>query len=49
MKEQKEYKITVRLNETQHNVLQKIIDEGKAKSISTALQYLLNQHALFDK
>lgn len=46
MKENKEYKITVRLNETQYSILQKIIDDGKAKNQSTALQYLLNTLAI---
>ncbi len=46
MKENKEYKVSARLNELQHNVLQSIIDEGKAKSMSTALQYLLNQQVI---
>ncbi|HEF0074904.1 TPA: hypothetical protein R8G76_000119 [Citrobacter youngae] len=46
MKENKEYKITVRLNELQHGVLQDVINEGKAKTVSSALQYLLNQKVI---
>lgn len=40
--------IGVRLNESQMEVLQKIISEGKATSISTAIQYLINQWAVFN-
>lgn len=46
MKEQKTLGVGVRLNNTQHEALQKIINDGKANSISGAIQYLINQHII---
>lgn len=42
MKENKESKITARITDTQHSYIQRLIDEGKAKSPSAAIQYLIN-------
>ncbi|WP_181574074.1 hypothetical protein [Enterobacter sp. 148H3] len=42
MKEQKTRGVGVRLNGTQEAFLQKLISEGKAKSVSSAIQYLIN-------
>ncbi|WP_185874207.1 hypothetical protein [Enterobacter asburiae] len=42
MKENKTRGVGVRLNETQEAYLQKIITDGKAKTISSAIQYLIN-------
>ncbi|EPJ5332947.1 TPA: hypothetical protein ACJJXW_001537 [Enterobacter cloacae] len=42
MKEQKTRGVGVRLNETQEAHLQKLISDGKAKTISSAIQYLIN-------
>lgn len=42
MKENKTRGVGVRLNGTQEAFLQKLISEGKAKSVSSAIQYLIN-------
>ncbi|WP_210450870.1 hypothetical protein [Pantoea ananatis] len=42
MKENKESKITARISETQNQFIKKLIDEGKAKTPSAAIQYLIN-------
>lgn len=42
MKEKKSVSVGVRLNETQAAHIQKLVDDGKAKSISSAIQYLIN-------
>lgn len=42
MKENKTCGVGVRLNGTQEAFLQKLISEGKAKSVSNAIQYLIN-------
>ncbi|MGS4241713.1 hypothetical protein [Serratia marcescens] len=42
----KENKITVRLNDTQYALIQQLIDEGKAKTPSAALQLILNKLAI---
>lgn len=47
-KDVKNKSIGVRLNESQMEVLQKIKNEGKATSISTAIQYLINQWAILN-
>lgn len=38
--------VGVRINETQMAVLKKLIADGKAKNVSTAIQYLINQYAV---
>ncbi|WP_413504119.1 hypothetical protein [Serratia grimesii] len=43
---EKNKQVNVRLNETQMQYLQKIVDAGKAKSQSGALVYLINQYAI---
>ncbi|CAH3621166.1 TPA: hypothetical protein ACPYV3_002829 [Citrobacter freundii] len=47
--ENKEYKVSARLNEEQHKVLQDIVDSGKAKTTGKALQYLLSQYSILGK
>lgn len=42
MKENTTCGVGVRLNGTQEAFLQKLISEGKAKSVSNAIQYLIN-------
>lgn len=43
-KEQKTVSIGLCITETQSNAIQKLlIDTGKAKTISSAIQYLINQ------
>lgn len=41
-KEKKDYKISVRLNQTQSDVLKKLIEEGTCKTDSAAIQYIIN-------
>lgn len=43
---EKNKQVNVRLNETQMQYLQQIVDAGKAKSQSGALVYLINQYAI---
>jgi hypothetical protein len=38
----KDYRYTVRLTETQNAAVQKLIDEGKVKTPAAALQYITN-------
>lgn len=46
MKEKKSVSVGVRLNETQAAHIQKLVDDGKAKSISSAIQYLINMSVI---
>lgn len=46
MKEKKTRGVGVRLNETQEAYLQKLISEGRASTISGAIQYLINQQVI---
>ncbi|MEC9705556.1 hypothetical protein RCT18_15430 [Escherichia marmotae] len=46
MKENKSISIGVRVSEAQADVLDKLIAEGKAKTRSAAIHYLINQHAV---
>lgn len=48
MKEKKEARISLRLNERQVELLAKIVDEGKAKNQSAAIQYVLNLYQITD-
>ncbi|MEN3752518.1 hypothetical protein ABC733_06735 [Mangrovibacter sp. SLW1] len=41
-KDNKSISVGVRLTPTQAAVLQKMVDAGKAKTISAAIQYLIN-------
>lgn len=45
-KKNKNKQINVRLNETQMQYLQQIVDSGKATTQSGALTYLINQYAI---
>lgn len=38
--------VGVRLNENQKEALQLLVDSGKAKTISAAIQYLINQYII---
>ncbi|QIR22175.1 hypothetical protein GXP72_07020 [Enterobacter sp. SES19] len=49
MKDKKEKQINVRLSESHLLALQKFVDEGKAKSQSGALVYLVNQYMIMGK
>ncbi|HDZ1153674.1 TPA: hypothetical protein RRU48_005523, partial [Klebsiella pneumoniae] len=45
-KEKKEKQINVRLSDSHIAVLQQMVNSGKAKSVSGALTYLVNQQAI---
>lgn len=38
--------VGVRLNENQKEALQQLVGSGKAKTISAAIQYLINQYII---
>jgi hypothetical protein len=44
MKENKTNVVSVRFTDTQKDSLQKVINEGKAKTLAGAIQYLINKH-----
>ncbi|EOI1328056.1 hypothetical protein I5466_10810 [Citrobacter koseri] len=46
MKEKKTISVGVRLSPTQEAYLQKLIREGRASTISGAIQYLINQQVI---
>lgn len=46
MKEKKEARISLRLNERHVELLAKLVSEGKAKNQSAAIQYVLNLYQL---
>lgn len=46
MAEKKTVSVGVRLSEVQKNLLQQLIQEGKAKTISQAIHYLINQQII---
>lgn len=48
MKEKKTISVGVRLSPTQEAYLQKLINEGKASTISGTIQYLINSYAILD-
>lgn len=41
-KDNKNFKVTARINEIQQEYLNKLIEESKAKTPSAAIQYLIN-------
>ncbi|ANS42648.1 hypothetical protein [Serratia inhibens] len=45
-KKNKNKQINVRLNETQMQYLQQLVDSGKASTQSGSLVYLINQYAI---
>ncbi|MDX6042818.1 hypothetical protein [Scandinavium lactucae] len=49
MKENKNNIATVRFTDTEKKALQKIIDDGKAKTYAGAIQYLVLQHIILGK
>lgn len=48
MKENKDKQINVRVNESHIEALNQIVQDGKAKSVSGALVYLVNQHTILN-
>lgn len=42
MKENKAERVTVRLNDTQYKMIQKLIDDGTCKTPSAAMQHIIN-------
>jgi hypothetical protein len=46
MKSKKDKQINVRINEFESELLRKLIDEGKAKSQSGAIIYLINSYGI---
>lgn len=48
MKELKSTVTTVRLNERQASVLEKMVEQGLAKNKSEAIQYLINKHGILN-
>ncbi len=48
-KENKVKMVGVRLTETQAGLLDKLISTGKAKTPSSAIQYLINQYQILNK
>ncbi|EJG2382741.1 TPA: hypothetical protein ACK2W9_005450 [Klebsiella michiganensis] len=49
MKENKNVSVGVRLTTAQEEILQSIVESGKAKTISSAIQYLIQQYAILGK
>lgn len=45
---EKEFKVTARINEVQHNAIAKLIAEGKAKNANEAVQYIINKFVMFN-
>lgn len=48
MKELKSHPVSVKLNDTQVKLLEKLIQEGKAKTKASAIQYLINQYSILN-
>lgn len=48
MKEIKSHPVSVKLNDAQVQLLEKLIQEGKAKTKASALQYLINQYSILN-
>lgn len=46
MKEKKIISIGVRISEDQQKLLLALVDEGKVKTVSEAIHYLINQQAI---
>ena len=46
MKEIKSHQVGVKLNDVQVKLLEKLIQEGKAKTKASAIQYLINQYSI---
>lgn len=46
MKETKQHQVGVKLNDAQVQLLDKLIEDGKAKNRSAAIQYLINQQLI---
>lgn len=49
MKEKKNNMVGVKLNDAQLQLLDKLIEEGKSKSRSGSLQYLINEKLILEK
>lgn len=48
MKETKQHQVGVKLNDVQVQLLEKLIQEGKAKTKASAIQYLINQYSILN-
>lgn len=46
MKENKNTSFGIRLNDRQIELVDSLIEDGKAKTRSSAIQYLINQHII---
>ncbi|WP_201251679.1 hypothetical protein [Pantoea sp. S62] len=46
MKENKTKQLSVRINATQEEALQRMVDSGAHKTIAAAVQYLINQQTI---
>lgn len=49
MKQNKNNMVGVKLNDAQLQLLDKLIEEGKSKSRSGSLQYLINEKLILEK
>ena len=49
MKENKTTSVGVRLTKSQSQTLKSIVESGKAKTISSAIQYLIQQYTILGK
>lgn len=48
MKELKSHPVSVKLNDTQVKLLEELIQEGKAKTKASAIQYLINHYSILN-
>ncbi len=48
MKELKSHSVSVKLNDAQVQLLEKLIQEGKVKTKANALQYIINQYSILN-
>ena len=48
MKENKSHPVSTKLNDRQVELLDKLIEEGKAKTRASAIQYLINQQLILN-
>lgn len=48
MKETKQHQVGVKLNDAQIKLLEALIQEGKAKTKASAIQYLVNQYMILN-
>ena len=48
MTDKKNISVGVRLSEAQNNLLLQLVQEGKAKTVSQAIHYLITQHIILN-